>query len=378
VKRLTQIAWLFGILLIMFACGKQEDTSRTTQPSTDKQVAAGSHDHDGDGQPDHGEGEHGAAAEVPHDHDGDGVPDHGEDAGHEGHDHEQRSESPGYVSPDREIGEKPDYVPEGNPYVAMTQATRDTLVVRRDRHHITRDESWPTKGGVLANDYFEVWYARGKLMVTHAMHVFDLLMPARRTVERTFGNAPDQPLVIYVWAYMEDYTQLTGREWWHYSQLRGDTLTYQPVAILTQRGLNKIVVPRQYFMWSIRQLSNDGAPRWLEEGVAGIMSEELWVHQSNIQQFPDAASHVTSIEELETVLVDESDQKLCRIAYYRSYLMAENLIRKYGKAGVRDLVLALGEGRSMDDACHKALGVSYEGMLEVAMAYTLNVQASNE
>jgi len=39
------------------------------------------HDHDGDGVPDHGPGEHGKKAGtntgVPHDHDGDGVPDHG-------------------------------------------------------------------------------------------------------------------------------------------------------------------------------------------------------------------------------------------------------------------------------------------------------------
>ncbi|MEJ2721502.1 MAG: hypothetical protein P8181_10245, partial [bacterium] len=64
----------------------------------------------------------------------------------------------------------------------------DTLRAKKKRFNITRDEYWDGHGGVLANDYFEVWYTPGRTTVTHGMYVFEELMPAREKLKSFFGE----------------------------------------------------------------------------------------------------------------------------------------------------------------------------------------------
>ena len=107
----------------------------------------------------------------------------------------------------------------------------------------------------LVNEYLEVWYPPGRTTVTHGMYMFEEIMPARQKYEALFGNAPTELLVIRIAHELEPYKEETGREWWCYSEMRGDTLIFVPVYTLYKRGISPIAVPHEYYQWAIRKRS---------------------------------------------------------------------------------------------------------------------------
>ena len=267
-------------------------------------------------------------------------------------------------------GDRPGYVPPPTVGGGITPGARDTLRVHAKRHKIVRDEYWETKGGVLANDYFEVWYPRGRTSVTHGMFVFDALMPARFKLKNYLGEAPEEPLVIVISSYMETYKKMTGRDWWYYSEIKADTMTFQPVSVLVQRKIDHMAVPHEYYQWAIRKLSRNGAPRWLEEGFASYFSEEGGLLENQLTEFPDYARDMTA-DEIEVILDAEEKRSDSRIAYYRSYRMVQNLIDTYGDDKLKEVVRQLGLGTTFAAACEQAFGVSNGEVMRVATNYEI-------
>jgi len=132
-------------------------------PGEHPKAAPVPHDHDGDGKPDHGPGAHPAPTPVPHDHDGDGKPDHGpgahdthsdHDAGaeakpdaHAGHDHAKKVAGPNggkiittvephaefFVTADRKV--RVTFLSDDNKAVAV--ATQSVSIVCGDRSNPT-------------------------------------------------------------------------------------------------------------------------------------------------------------------------------------------------------------------------------------------------
>lgn len=89
------------------------------------------HDHDGDGVPDHGPGAHGEA--VPHDHDGDGKPDHGPDA-HKAHDQslkEALDAAHGHEHPEKMAG------PNGGRVITVIEPHAEFFVTAEQKVQIT-------------------------------------------------------------------------------------------------------------------------------------------------------------------------------------------------------------------------------------------------
>jgi len=272
--------------------------------------------------------------------------------------------------PPERVTEKPEYIPPANMRFELSPSVRESLRVYRDRHNITRDEYWDGHGGVLANEFFEVWYPEGKTGVTHGLHCFNIIMPARQQFANAFGSAPEGPLVIYCIADMVEYRGRTTRDWWHYSEIKGDTLTYQPLFVLVKRGLDAIAVPREYFKWAIRRSSGERAPRWLEDGMASRMAGEGDLLRSQLVEFDDYYQ-VMSADDVETLLEEEEDRARTRIAYYRAYRMATNLVDRYGEDQVWTFVSGLGEGMSPDDASRKVFGQPFDKVVAMIEEYEM-------
>ena len=116
-----------------------------------------------------------------------------------------------------------------NPYFKIQGPLLDTLRVKKKRFEITRDEYWEDEGGVLGNQYFEIWYPAGRTTVTHAMYMFEELMPARKKFGEFFGTAPLELLVLKITKDLDEYKRLVNREWWYYSDMKGDSVTFSPV-----------------------------------------------------------------------------------------------------------------------------------------------------
>lgn len=259
--------------------------------------------------------------------------------------------------------ERPEHIPEATPTDIMSPAILDTLRRLKKLHNVTRDEAWPGKGGVLGNDYFEVWYPEGLVSVTHGMRVLNDMMVARARFQRYFGQAPQDPLMVLLPPYMEVFTEWTGREFWYYSEIQADTMMIQPVYVLIRRGLIDYALPHEYFQWAIGRLTAYGAPRWLEEGTASHLCGEARLLADQLREFP-AETHDMSPERVEEVLVREQSRGESRIAYYHAYRMVKFLIDRFGEDKLKELILQLGKGYSMDDACPETYGLSYPALLE--------------
>jgi hypothetical protein len=249
----------------------------------------------------------------------------------------------------------------------------DTLKAKKKRFNITRDEYWEIKGGVLGSEYLEIWYPAGGATVTHAMYMFEEIMPARQKYKALFGEAPSELLVIHISKELEPYKEETGREWWYYSEMRGDTLIFVPVYTLYKRGISPIAVPHEYYQWAIRKTTQHGAPRWLEEGVASYMSGEGDILFNQAYEFKDIVAAMDTPEKIEAVLQGEKERGESRIAYYRSYRMVVKLIDTFGEAKVVDAVVEIGRGNTLDEAFKKGTGKSYAEILEIASDYEVDL-----
>jgi hypothetical protein len=270
-------------------------------------------------------------------------------------------------------GTRPDYIPDPSAYGGLSQSMFDTLRVLKKKHNITRDQFWKHRGGVLANDYLEVWYPPGRTAVDHAMYVFKVVMPAREHWATVFGEPPADAPVFLIPESMEAYSELTGREWWHYSDMKGDTIMMQPIYILVKRGLDRYALPHEYYQWAIGHMTQYTAPRWIEEGLASYFCGEQDILRNQMYEF-ESRNEDMSPERIEAILAEEKEKSESRIAYYRSYRMIKNLMDEYGAENVTEAVQLLGRGYSLDEAFKERMRVSYDEALQVATDYRLNIQ----
>lgn len=259
-----------------------------------------------------------------------------------------------------------------NPFFKIQGPMLDTLRAKKKRFEITRDEYWEDEGGVLANQYFEIWYPAGRTTVTHAMYMFEELMPARKKFEGFFGTAPLDLLVIRGTKDLDDYKKLVNREWWYYADIKGDSVTFSPVFILVKRGISAIALPHEYYQWATGKITQNGAPRWMEEGIASYLSGEGDILLDEMYEFAESDVSMPP-ERIEEVLQGEEDRRESRIAYFRSYRMIQQLVDKYGEEKVKQMVLLIGRGNALDQACTKALSMDYAALLRAASDYTVDL-----
>jgi hypothetical protein len=262
--------------------------------------------------------------------------------------------------------------PPANPLYRLQGSTLDSLRVKKKRFDITRDEYWEGQGGVLANKYFEVWYPEGGTTVTHAMYIVEELMPARKKFEEYLGQAPEDLFVVRNTLEIDVYKKATGREWWYYSDMKGDTATFVPVYTLYKRGISPIAVPHEYYQWAIRKTTRHGAPRWLEEGLASRLANEGPLLLDQLYEFEGENLSMTP-ERIDEVLQGEEDRRDSRLAYYHSYRMVERLAEKYGEDKVKSAVTLIGVGNTVDQAFTTAFGADQATVVKEALNYPVEL-----
>jgi hypothetical protein len=63
-------------------------------------------------------------------------------------------------------------------------------------------------------------------------------------------------------------------------------------------------------------------------------------------------------------LLREETKQDSRIAYYQAHRMVTQVVDEFGEDGLRGLVLAMGDGYDIEEACRMKLDVSYEELLQ--------------
>jgi hypothetical protein len=266
-----------------------------------------------------------------------------------------------------------DLHPKSNPLAGLTPSVVDTLRAKRRIYNVTRDEYWDDKGGVLGNEYFEVWYSPGRVTVTHGMFALEEAMFARRQFHRTFGAVPDEKLNVILPADMTNYLLRTGREWWYYSSVKEDTVIFQPVYVLVKRGLAPIAITHEYAQWAMERLSRQRAPRWFVEGLASLMSNEASVLIDQLWEF-DRSSWRKTPSEIESILIKEEDRQSSRIAYYHAFKMMQTLEAQFGYGPLTQFIIRLGDNEDLDAVSRDVFNKSYQELIAMASNYEIDTK----
>jgi len=245
----------------------------------------------------------------------------------------------------------------------------DSLKQMKRTHHVTRDEYWDGYGGVMANDAFEVWYPDGKVNVLQGMAMLKVADQARARAQEVFGTVPSERAVIICAGDIDVYAATTGRQWWHYSRIIGDTISIQPPTMLATRGLFFIVGPREYYEWTIGKLSKGHASRWVEEGFASYLAGEAAVLE-DLRQDIKADPLAMSTKAMESALEKEKDRQTTRQAYYNAYRMVEEIIKAHGIEAMALFVLKLGENADADAASRAAFGAGFDEVVEAGRGWS--------
>lgn len=246
----------------------------------------------------------------------------------------------------------------------------DSLRTMKASQGITRDEYWEDYGGVLANDVIEVWYPDGKVNILQGAAMFKHAVAARKKLQNVFGRVPERRAVIICSGNVEVYVWATGREWWTYSTIRGDTISLQAPIDLHTRGLLPVVGPREYFEWAIVQLTDGHAPRWLQEGLASYLAGEAAILEDMRQDFAALGPIAIPPAETERVLAAEKERRESRRAAYNAYRMTEEIAKKHGEPALVAWVNALAQSTDLDATAQAAFGVGYQALLAEAMAWS--------
>jgi hypothetical protein len=282
--------------------------------------------------------------------------------GHEGHQHAMK-EGDSHEGHDHDMENVPKRRPKKIP-----QSVMDTLRAKKVRYNITKDLYWDDKGGVLANDFMEVHYPPGPTTVTHGMHAFEQIVFAREKCRSYWGVVPDEKLNVSSPLEMEQYKLQTGRDWWHYSKIEGNQITFQPIYILHQRGLGEIAFAHEYHKWAIGKLSKGEAPRLLMEGIASHLSEEKAILLQQVQHLSEEEQKMTA-KEVENTLKKESKMEPTRLAYYHAHRLVTGIIHRHGDEALQLIMKRLREGVKLDSAFQEACHKSYQEVLKEVADY---------
>jgi hypothetical protein len=251
----------------------------------------------------------------------------------------------------------------------LNSTEMDSVLAIKVAYGVVRDEYWEGHGGVIASPAIEVWYPTGRLNLLQGAGVLKQMEVARRKTEELFGRAPESHLVVVCSGNLEVFRAATGRDWWNYSLIKGDTLNLQSPMDLFTRGLFLIAAPREYFEWAIGDLSGHRAPRWVEEGLASFLSHEAPILEDQTNEFGEAGLLMPQ-KDIERELRAEKDRIPARRAHYNSYRMIEKLVQTRGQPAVLAFVLACGEEKDLDAASKRAFGVGLDALVEEARTWS--------
>jgi hypothetical protein len=235
-------------------------------------------------------------------------------------------------------------------------------------HHVTRDEYWDMKGGVVANNRVEVWYSSRKIYVLQAMAVLKQMDQIADQIQKSFGKIPAEELVVVCAPDLETFRRATGRDWWHYALIKGDTLSMQTPMTLFMRGLLQVAARREYSRWAFQHLTADKAPQWLVWGMASYLAGERDVYRGQRKEYAKVPLRM-ELNDIEKQLKSESDRIETRRAMYNAYLMVNQLVEANGMPSMAAFMLALADEPDANAAAKRVFSKSYDEVLAQAQGW---------
>jgi hypothetical protein len=252
----------------------------------------------------------------------------------------------------------------------LNQTELDSLRSMKITHHISRDDYWDMKGGVIANERFEVWYSSRKIYVLQAIAVLKQMDLLANQIEKSFGRVPSQKLVVLCAPNLATFQKATGKDWWQFSLIKGDTLSLQTPMTLYMRGLLQVAARREYSRWAMQNFTQGKAPEWLVWGMASYLGGERDVFRGQRKEYAKMPLRMDNVDEIENALRKDNDRIPARRALYNAYLMVNRLVETNGMPSVAAFILAIPEEKDLNAAAQRVFSKSYDEVLAQAKAWT--------
>ncbi len=259
---------------------------------------------------------------------------------------------------------------KSNPMANLSRVTIDTLRAKMRVFGVTRSEYWETRGGELENDNFVVYYPPGEATITHGIYLLEEAEFARQKFIKVFGTIPAEKLRLVTTLTMNEFKKRTGKDWWFYSDISKDTLIFQPIYILINRGLGPIGITHEISKWGVNKMSANNAPLWLVEGLSSFVSNERLILIDQLREFKSIKMKM-SPQEVEAALKDKRKRSTTRIAYYNAFKMVEKLIGEYGTERISEFTAAIGKTGGPQKASQAVYDKSYETLLKISSKYAI-------
>jgi len=183
---------------------------------------------------------------------------------------------------------------------------------------------------------------------------------AHEEITQKFGHAPSKPMAVVLHTHQK-FAGTSGSPIW------ADTLfdlTSGAIHIPVQEALEDLAlfsrIVRHEFVHALLFEYLKGrstvVPTWLTEGLVMHLAEDPWSDVEDAKQHSAALIPLTSLQGAWGQLPSES----ALIAYLEAGSATQNLLDRYSMYGVRQVMTALRDGRSLDTAMQQKLSVSYE------------------
>ncbi len=247
----------------------------------------------------------------------------------------------------------------------------DSLLSPIETYNLTIDDYHPVDGGLMANADIALYYPPKEISRFIAVRSFGEILDGYRKIRKEICRPAKGKVVIIGTKNFEEYAVITGKEWWYYASIKGDTIYSEPLSVLLKRldpitgkTLAEIGITQRMAQMALERLSGDRIPVWMKEAGASYMADERAVLRMQIHQFDkQLIGFSPSLDELERAILAGDDMALSRSSYFFAYRMLENLLEKFEFSNVTRFARRLGEGASLDEASMAEFGMNYMEMI---------------
>ncbi len=240
----------------------------------------------------------------------------------------------------------------------------------------------PEEGeGFVRTEFFDLRYSRSvpPLAAKAFVEYGDFVHFA---IKDRLGWTVEEPALLAVPLDGKSYTRRYGLPWWIPGDVRGDTMVVQPISAITSRGIAMETLTRIYVEWQLRQRTGDRLPYWFLYGAGAHLGGEGWIledqvnalveeyeieidQQTMIRDLEIFRDSALMLEELESPGSLEEERCRSRLAFWRAYKLAENILIREGQAAFGKLVAAMAADPALgfDEAARQTYGKGVDALV---------------
>jgi hypothetical protein len=218
-------------------------------------------------------------------------------------------------------------------------------------------EPWKSKGNTSVMIFYHIGDEE------NVLGLLDIIPKYLPEFESKLGVVLPYTPRIYVTSSQKEFDRITGERlpsWSHgvSSAQSGSVILKSPafardIATFNRTALHEIV------HLLVGQKAGNSVPRWLNEGLAQLLSEEAQGKPLLPLSRALWAGKLIPLEALEGV--DHFTPSEAELAYLESFHAADFLIRQYGWASLRNILNGLAQGGSWDEVLYQVIDTDQAG-----------------